>query len=156
MSTCTGTFFFLLFPFSHLFGLGIGGPASQRVAGVWQDSRTTGEASGKLWENMYCELGGKGGMGAGRPGNILRLPVSLELNECGVNMPSSWGRKRTEKFTAECVSSSPGSSTDVQWNPLQVACVCLSFPFWEMRGEGKVRAMLRANGALPADKRGVL
>lgn len=107
-------FFFPPFPFSHLFGLGMGGPASQRVAGVWQDPRTTGEASGKLWENMYCELGGKGGMGAGRPGNILRLPVSLELNEHGVNMPSSWGRKRTEKFTAECVSSSPGSSTDVQ------------------------------------------
>lgn len=106
--------FFSLLPFSHLFGLGTGGPASQRVAGAWQDPRTTGEASGKLWENMYCELGGKGGMGAGRPGDILRLPVSLELNEHGVDMPSSWDRRRMKKFTAERVSSSPGSSTDVQ------------------------------------------
>lgn len=106
-------------------------------------ARTTGEASGKLWENMHCELRGKGGMGAGRPGDILRLPVSLELNEHGVNMPSSWGRKRMEKCTAECVSSSPGSSTDVQQNPLQIAdvCLCLSFPFWETRWGGKFRAI---------------
>lgn len=58
--------FSLLFSFSHLFGLGMGGPASQRVAGVWQDPSTTGEASGKLWENMCCELGGReeGGLGS--------------------------------------------------------------------------------------------
>lgn len=53
-------------------------------------------------------------MGAGRPGDILRLPVSLELNEHGVHMPSSWGRKRREKFTAQHMSSSLGSSTDMQ------------------------------------------
>lgn len=83
----------------------MGGPASQRVAGVWQDPSTTGEASGKLWENMCCELGGREEGGAGRPGDILRLPVSLELNEHGVNMPSRRGGKRTKKFTAVLVSS---------------------------------------------------
>lgn len=65
---CLDFFFFFLFSFSHLFGLGMGGPASQRVAGVWQDPSTTGEASGKLWENMCCELGEgrKGGWEAWR------------------------------------------------------------------------------------------
>lgn len=68
------------------------------------------ENSGKICAASW----GKGGRGAGRPGDILRLPVSLELNEHGVNMPPSRGRKRTKKFTAVFMSSLPGSSTDMQ------------------------------------------
>jgi len=60
------------------------------------------ENSGKI---CAAGRGGKGGRGAGRTGDILRLPVSLQLNEHGANMPPSRGGKRTKKFAAVLVSS---------------------------------------------------
>lgn len=81
-----------------------------RLAGPQHHWRSKRKTLGKY----VLRAGGKGGRGAGRPGDILRLPVSLELNEHGVNMPPSQGRKRTKKFTAVFMSSLPGSSTDMQ------------------------------------------
>lgn len=59
------------------------------------------ENSGKICAASW----GEGKKGAGKTGEILRLPVSLQLNEHGVNMPPSQDRKRTKKLTAVLVSS---------------------------------------------------